>query len=283
MSIQIEDNATDVLRKSMLGRGISSEMISEKTGISLSEIRRLRKHRASGETRSKIAVTLGLSPEKLELLDLKFDSAVSGNFTEEAKFPRNFRREIMFCGNKVLPKMTSNAYVVTDETCGNALVVDCGKDAGTLVEVLRSRAVRHVDLCITHNHFDHAGGINELRDAFPSMCIYNFNTLFLGTAGNTVDFDAGNFALRAISVPGHTTDSVVYLWKNPSTGFAPIAFTGDTLFLGSVGGCLPGDLEQSLGNIKARLLDSLSEETVVAPGHGPATGIGTEILENPFF
>lgn len=284
MSIQIEDNATDVLRKSMLGRGISSEMLAARAGLALSAVRRLRRQRADAETRSRAAGALSLSSEKLQVLDAKFDAAVAGIFPEAVSFPKNCFRQIMFCGNKVLPEMTSNAYVIADDSRGSALVVDCGMNATSLVDFLKKRAFSKIDVCITHCHFDHAGGLGDLRAAFPEIRIWNFNTLFGNDAcAESVDFVCGEFSLRAISVPGHTADSVVYLWKNPQNGFPPIAFTGDTLFLGSVGGCLPGDLEKSIFNIKTRLFERLDGQTVVAPGHGLATSLASEIRDNPFF
>lgn len=282
MSIQIEDHATDVLRKAMLGKGISSEMLAEKSGLPLAHIRHLRRRRADAETCSRLAPLLDLCPKKLKSLDEKFDACASGRFSENVKFPENCFRKIMFCGNKVLPEMTSNAYALVNNDCGKALLFDCGMNAEKLVGFLNGNAINDIAVCITHRHFDHAGGVNELCDAFPSARIFDFNTFFFGNAKTVCGFEFAGFSVDAISVAGHTKDSVVYVWRNPPEG-PSMAFTGDTLFLGSVGGCLPGDLDESLTNIQTRLLEKLPTQTLVAPGHGPATTLEQEILENPFF
>ena len=282
MSIVIEDNATDVLRKSMLGRGISSEMLAEKANVPLALIRRLRRERAESELCSRIAPFLKLSPEKLSLLDKKFDASRSGMMPDETRLPENCFRLEMFCGNKVLPEMTANAYVMADFERSHAVLVDCGMNAEALVGFLKSRSLKSADICLTHRHFDHAGGVKELTAAFPKMRIRDFNTCFVREE-QSASFTFGRFCLRAIPVPGHTVDSVVFVWENPPQGRPPIAFTGDTVFLGSIGGCLPGYLEKSLASIKERLFDTLPAETILLPGHGPATTLEREIRENPFF
>ncbi len=285
MSIQIEDNATDVLRKSMLGRGISSEMLAEKSGLSLAEIRRLRRERASAEICSRVAPVLNLCPEKLRRLDANFDAGVSGHPVDEPRIPETCSRHIMFCGNKILPNMTSNAYAWTDSIRGEAVLFDCGMNGESLVEFLKTQAIKDVSLCLTHRHFDHADGRKALQEAFPQLRIFSFYTLFTedGERSCGCSFNAASLRLRAIPVPGHTVDSVVFLWENPPATFPPIAFTGDTLFLGSVGGCLPGHLEHSLSSIRKRLFDALAPETILLPGHGPATTLRAERENNPFF
>ncbi len=285
MSIQIEDNATDVLRKSMLGRGISSEMLAERSGLPLAEIRRFRRERVSAEICSRVAPALNLCPEKLRRLDADFDAGVAGNPALEPRFPETCTRHIMFCGNKILPDMTSNAYVWTDSARGEAVLFDCGMNGEGLVEFLKTRAIKDVSLCLTHRHFDHADGQEALLAAFPRLRIFSFYTLF--GEGEEVprehSFQAASLRLRAIPVPGHTVDSVVFLWENPPSPFPPLAFTGDTLFLGSVGGCLPGHLEHSLLSIRKQLFEALDPETILLPGHGPATTLRAEQENNPFF
>jgi glyoxylase-like metal-dependent hydrolase (beta-lactamase superfamily II) len=81
-----------------------------------------------------------------------------------------------------------------------------------------------------------------------------------------------------METPGHTPGSIsLYIPKEQRL------VAGDTLFRNSIGRTdLPGgDGQQILSSIKTRLFD-LPEETVVVPGHGPATTIGEEKSGNPF-
>ena len=82
-----------------------------------------------------------------------------------------------------------------------------------------------------------------------------------------------------LPVPGHTPGHVVYFFPKSLA-----AFTGDTLFRGSVGRTdTPyGDAELLLRSIRERLL-VLPEAVELFPGHGPSTTVGREKAESPFF
>ena len=62
-----------------------------------------------------------------------------------------------------------------------------------------------------------------------------------------------------------------------------LIFGGDVLFAGGVGRWdLPGgDMEVLFAGIKTKLFP-LGDDVKLLPGHGPATTIGTERLENPY-
>ncbi|MDE2572161.1 MAG: MBL fold metallo-hydrolase, partial [bacterium] len=91
---------------------------------------------------------------------------------------------------------------------------------------------------------------------------------------------AGEIELDVLHTPGHTPGSCCFLTQREG---AHLAFTGDTLFLGSIGRTdLPGgDTGRILASLRDRLLP-LPAETVVYPGHGPRTTIGRERAQNPF-
>ena len=80
-------------------------------------------------------------------------------------------------------------------------------------------------------------------------------------------------------IPGHSPGSVVFVCDQ----FDPnLVFGGDVLFAGSIGRTdLGGDMPQLLRGIRAKLF-SLPDNTVIYPGHGPATTVGAEKRSNPF-
>ena len=94
--------------------------------------------------------------------------------------------------------------------------------------------------------------------------------------GDTVT--VGNYSLEVLAVPGHSPGSIVLYCPE-----ANVAIVGDVLFRGSVGRTdLPGgDHALLLGGIRAKLL-TLPGDTLVLPGHGPATTIKAEKAANPF-
>jgi glyoxylase-like metal-dependent hydrolase (beta-lactamase superfamily II) len=76
--------------------------------------------------------------------------------------------------------------------------------------------------------------------------------------------------VRAISTPGHSPGGVSFLTDG-------ILIAGDTLFPGG-----PGNTQRPDGNFRAIIenieskLFTLPDDTVVYPGHGKPTTIGTE-------
>ena len=88
--------------------------------------------------------------------------------------------------------------------------------------------------------------------------------------------NVGQFQLKIIHTPGHSPGSISLLTEK-------MVFTGDTLFLGSIGRTdIPGaDYQTLISSIKNKLF-KLPDSTVVYPGHGPYTTIGKERTSNPW-
>lgn len=101
----------------------------------------------------------------------------------------------------------------------------------------------------------------------------------LGSAAETLTI--AGLRCDVIPVPGHTPGSTSFHFPQPDE--PGVVCTGDTLFAGSIGRTdLPGGSHvQILASIRDRLL-TLDADTVVLPGHGPATTIGDEAQHNPF-
>jgi glyoxylase-like metal-dependent hydrolase (beta-lactamase superfamily II) len=85
----------------------------------------------------------------------------------------------------------------------------------------------------------------------------------------------------ALHTPGHTRGSTCFLLD--VDGEAPVLFSGDHLFAGSIGRTdLPGgSREQLLASMTEKILP-LPDEVQVLPGHGDTTTIGRERATNPF-
>jgi len=92
--------------------------------------------------------------------------------------------------------------------------------------------------------------------------------------GETIE--VAGIAFECVAIPGHSPAHVAYHADG-------CLFSGDLLFAGSVGRVdLPGaDWETLLASVRT-LADRYPPETVVYPGHGPATTLGDELARNPF-
>ena len=172
-------------------------------------------------------------------------------------------------------------YILADETTGAAALVDPSYAPDLLVQKAQKKGFRVDYILITHDHFDHTNGNDTVRNLTAAR------TVMHTSAPSRVDMSVvdedeiqlGNLTVRVIHTPGHTPDSVCYLAEDA-------LFTGDTLFVGKIGGT---DLEtaarQEYESLHEKLL-TLPPETRVFPGHNvgtqPVSTIGHERGTNPF-
>ncbi len=212
--------------------------------------------------------------------------------------------------HEILPvgMLQCNCSIVGDTQTREALVLDPGDEVSRILELLRKHRFTVKAIVSTHAHIDHVGGLRKLREATGAPVFMHaddlelYNALerqagWLGmpTPGITEvdtflkegDFLRwGPFEARVLHTPGHTRGSLsLYLPQNADrvTLAAPQLFAGDTLFAGSIGrtDLWGGSFEDIMRSIRLKLLE-LPDETVVFPGHGPATTIGQERETNPF-
>ena len=198
---------------------------------------------------------------------------------------------------KILPlgDIGVNCYLLTTEK--SAVVIDPGFYSKNVEEFLNSNTNKECMILLTHCHFDHIGGaeqlrentkvkiaIGELENEFLSNNSINLSSLF-GQPLNPFSADVllkdnevltvGDINFNVIYTPGHTSGSVSYLADN-------VLFSGDTLFNQSIGRTdFPtGDFSVLSASIKK--LYELDGEITVFPGHGDVTKISFEKMHNPF-
>jgi glyoxylase-like metal-dependent hydrolase (beta-lactamase superfamily II) len=129
----------------------------------------------------------------------------------------------------------------------------------------------------THGHWDHIQAIPAIRDAGYEVGVTADDAAMLPSYDYTLDDDAmievGHLRLRTILTPGHTPGSVCFRLDH-----APVLFSGDTLFPGGPGNTQleGGDFDAIIRSIDERLFATLTPDTIVMPGHGLDTTIGTE-------
>ena len=204
----------------------------------------------------------------------------------------------------VLPAgpIETNAYLITDASRGEAVLVDAPGDVWPVVrEVLAREGCKLTELWITHGHWDHMQGAAELvRETGAKVSAHIDDKVLLETPGVMEVFLPGTIRLFPVKtdrwvkhgeviealgrkwevrhVPGHCPGSVLF-WSADEG----VAFSGDAIFQGGVGrtdfpGGSFGVLEKSI----REQIYTLPAKTVLFPGHGDATDVETERATNPF-
>lgn len=194
-----------------------------------------------------------------------------------------------------LGPVEANCYVLIEN--GKALIIDPGDDFIQLKELLIQESAIVEAVLLTHAHFDHIGGLDQLINEYqvdvymnPKEFAFLNNIQLNGSAYfyQSIQSNAkpkpiqegmqtiGSFSVWAKTLPGHSIGSTIYCIDQA-------LFTGDVLFQGSVGRVdLPTGNEQEMIE-SIHFLKTLPSDLIVYPGHGPKTTIGQEIRSNPYF
>jgi hydroxyacylglutathione hydrolase len=206
----------------------------------------------------------------------------------------------------------TNAWIVAPSgEGGECVLVDAPPDPQAIVGRLAERGLRLVALLATHGHADHVGGVSEVvgaQDHDVPVRLHSADHHLLldpvgagGTLGRVLaaeeldleppellhGLDDGErvsgagMTFTALHTPGHTKGSVCFLLE--VEGEAPVLFSGDHLFAGSIGRTdLPGgSLEELMASMAEKILP-LGDDVAVLPGHGATTTVGDERRTNPF-
>lgn len=196
---------------------------------------------------------------------------------------------------------SENSYVLSRGQGSDCLIVDPGFEPAAIVDIILGQRLCPRAILLTHGHSDHIAGNAELRAHWPELPIligHGDASKLLDPAANLsgafglelrsppadqmlVDgevLELAGFKLTVLEIPGHSSGHVVFLLTENA-----LVFGGDVLFLEGIGRTdFPdGDLHALAAGIRGKLY-TLSDETIVFPGHGDTTTVGHERRYNPF-
>jgi glyoxylase-like metal-dependent hydrolase (beta-lactamase superfamily II) len=171
----------------------------------------------------------------------------------------------------------SNCYVIGTDRIkpgqpNAAVIIDPGSIENVILDTIENNNMDVKAVLITHDHLSHVRGLRTL------MRIYNIEVFAVNQSildhKTTVVKDGdklfiGGFTVEVISIPGHSSDSVVYR-------VGDMLFTGDVLTAGLVGSTASAyGAATQMNNLRSRLL-SLPGDYLVLPGHGPPSTLEAE-------
>jgi hydroxyacylglutathione hydrolase len=191
-----------------------------------------------------------------------------------------------------VPPFDNGVYVVVDAR-RDAIIIDPALGEREVLEVVRARGLRVVDILNTHGHPDHTFGDAAVKEATRArLGIHRLDAYRLAeNAGEPRPgfprehppvvpdrlLDEGDelllddLRIRVLHTPGHTEGSSCFHIAQER-----VLFSGDTIFSGAMGRVdLPGGDAAAMVETLRRLA-ALPPETIVYPGHGPRTQIGVE-------
>ena len=194
----------------------------------------------------------------------------------------------------------TNCYIVGSESSNRGIVIDPGAEAKLILNTVKDSGLTIPLVVVTHVHLDHIGAlVPVLEETGAKFAIHEvdakaglgvFSRMLSSVTGgsfsqpptpdkllkdgDTIDIDDLHFTV--LHTPGHTPGGISLYGHG-------VVFSGDSLFNYGIGRTdFPGcSHEQLIDSIQNKLM-TLPDETVVYPGHGPSTTIGTERQTNPF-
>ena len=175
----------------------------------------------------------------------------------------------------VVGPVDNNVFVIRCPATGEAVLIDAANEHERLLELCHRLGVRTV--LETHGHWDHIQAIPAVRDAGYEVGVTAQDAAMLPSYDYLLEDDTvveiGRLRLRTLHTPGHTPGSMSFHVED-----TPLLFTGDTLFPGGPGATQyeGGDFGTIIRSIEDRIFSRFDGSTIVLPGHGLDTTIGTE-------
>tara|TARA_B110000014_G_C20094646_1_gene573600 strand:- start:122 stop:850 length:729 start_codon:yes stop_codon:yes gene_type:complete len=160
-------------------------------------------------------------------------------------------------------KAFKDNYIWIIQEKNNAVIVDPG-EAKPSLNKLKEMGLKLVGILITHKHFDHIGGVEELIKNFPKVKIYGpENNEFrfkyeIVKEGDLISIINTEIKFYVIETPGHTLDHIVYVDSNH-------LFCGDTLFACGCGRLFEGSYDEMFNSLSK--ISSLKPNTKIYCAH----------------
>jgi glyoxylase-like metal-dependent hydrolase (beta-lactamase superfamily II) len=269
MILPLEDTAADILSKACRGLGLNAEEAAARAGISSQDAHAVLGGAFDEAPARALAPVLGLDPDRVSRIG-------RGLYTPAPISPV----EGLLHFNTSFDDMTVNSFLVWDPATRQGVAFDTGTDCSDALEAIWAHKLTIPLLLLTHSHGDHILDLDRFVEKTGARAFIGEKEPLegVGTFAPGRLFLLGGLVIETRSTWGHSPGGITYVVRGLSR---PIAFVGDALFAGSMGGGTVSYQDALRTNREA--IFSLPDDTLLCPGHGPMTTVGEQKRVNPFF
>ncbi len=275
MAYALEDEFGDIIGKARRGQNLSQSEITTAAGITEAQLARMEKYTLKPTETQVFRIAEVLNLDGAKLLDI----ATEQWEPEPSEQTNDATLEVITISAPV-GGWPVNAYLLICKATDDAAIIDTAAHPDLILEQLDARNVNPTTILLTHAHSDHTDGLSQLQTETGCETYIHKNEpkprskKKLREVAHGDVLSIGELIVSIVNTPGHTPGGCSFLTQR-------VAFVGDAIFAGSVGG--PNiSYQDEIESVRDNLL-SLPDTVILFPGHGPTTTVGEEKLHNPFF